>query len=261
MLYSEHELTTVVAQKITDSKYLVAFTGAGISTASGIPDFRGPDGVWTRRDKGLPPKPLNKPLEEMEPNLGHNGLVELQNMGLLKFLISQNVDNLHLKSGIQHEIIAELHGNTTIMKCIDCDARFTKEELRWSSEIYGRGYRTSPKSANQPPCQQCNGRIISSIVNFEDPMPEKEMKSSERHTLLCDLMLVIGSSLVVNPAAQFPHLAKTKSNPANLIILNAESTPLDAIADIIIDFKLEEFLPAVLAKVKHLLATTGNNPQ
>jgi NAD-dependent SIR2 family protein deacetylase len=252
MSFSDHELPTIIAQKIVKSKHLVAFTGAGISTASGIPDFRGPDGVWTRRDKGLPPKPLSKPIEEMAPNLGHYFLVELQNMGLLKFLISQNVDNLHLKSGIRPEIIAELHGNTTLMKCIECDARFTKKEIGWSNASHGRGYRTSNPWPNQPHCPSCSGRIISSVVNFEDPMPEKEMRVSEQHTLQCDLMLVLGSSLVVHPAAQFPHLAKTKADPAELIILNAQPTPLDSLAEFTCDANLEQFLPAVLVQIRKI---------
>jgi len=252
MSFSEHEVT-VVAQQIVDARYLVAFTGAGISTASGVPDFRGPDGVWTRREKGLPPKPLSKPLEEMEPNVGHYVLVELQKMGLLKFLISQNVDNFHLKSGIRPELIAELHGNTTLMKCMACDTRFTKEEIGWVIEIHGRGYRYQPQHPKQPHCPQCRGRIISSVVNFNDPMPKKEMAAAERHTLRCDLMLVIGSSLVVNPAAQLPYLAKTKQDAAKLIILNAEPTPLDSLADLTINTKLEQFLPAVLTEIKKML--------
>ena len=256
MSYSKH-VVTVVAQQIVDAQYFVAFTGAGISTASGIPDFRGPDGVWTRREKGLPPKPLSKPLEEMEPNVGHYVLVELQDMGLLKFLISQNVDNLHLKSGIRPEILAELHGNTTLMKCMACDTRFTKEEIGWVTEIHGRGYRHHPQRSNQPHCPQCHGRIISSVVNFKDPMPQKETTAAELHSFRCDLMLVIGSSLVVYPAAQLPYLAKTKSDAAKLIILNAEPTPLDSIADLTINAKFEQFLPAVLIEIKKMFTPTN----
>jgi len=255
----EHDVR-LVAQHIVEAQYFVAFTGAGISTASGIPDFRGPDGVWTRRDKGLPPKPLPKPITEMEPNVGHQVLVSMQNMGLLKFLISQNVDNLHLKSGIHPECIAELHGNSTLMKCIQCDARFSKREIGWVPEKHGRGYRHQTPHPTQPHCPHCQGRIISSIVNFEDPMPQKEMTAAEQHTLQCDLMLVIGSSLVVHPAAQFPQLAKTKSNPATLIILNAEPTPLDSLGELIIRKKLEHFLPPVLDVIKTLLAQPENDP-
>ncbi|MFX1537699.1 MAG: Sir2 family NAD-dependent protein deacetylase, partial [Promethearchaeota archaeon] len=175
--FSQEEVSAV-AQAINEAKYLVVLTGAGISTESGIPDFRGPDGTWTRRDKGLPPKPMSKPLEEMEPNAGHHALVELQNRGVLKFLISQNVDNLHLKSGIRSELLAELHGNHLIMKCLKCDARYTKEGLGWKDVSHGIGYRYHPQWSNQPRCSQCGGRIISSVINFSDPMPLKEMQEA-----------------------------------------------------------------------------------
>jgi mono-ADP-ribosyltransferase sirtuin 6 len=105
-----------LAQYLYASQYPVFFTGAGISTESGLPDFRGPDGVWTRRDKGLPPRPLSASWDSVEPNTGHYAIVELQKIGKLKFLISQNVDNLHLKSGIRLELLAELHGN--MCRCI-----------------------------------------------------------------------------------------------------------------------------------------------
>ena len=109
-----------LAQLLYEARYPVFFTGAGISTESGLPDFRGPDGVWTRRDGGLAPKPMKTSWDAVAPNSGHSAIVELQKMGKLKFLISQNVDNLHLKSGIRPEILAELHGNMTKMRCTRC---------------------------------------------------------------------------------------------------------------------------------------------
>ena len=100
-----------------EASHPVVFTGAGISTGSGLPDFRGPDGVWTRRDKGLPPKPMTVPWEQVNPNPGHYALVDLLKLGKLRFLISQNVDNLHRKSGISPELLAELHGNIARLRC------------------------------------------------------------------------------------------------------------------------------------------------
>jgi len=114
-----------LAQWLYESRYPVFFTGAGISTESGLPDFRGPDGVWTRKDKGLPQKPMSRPWDSVEPNKGHLTLVELQKLGKLKFLISQNVDNLHLKSGIRPELLAELHGNITKLRCTQCGKPLT----------------------------------------------------------------------------------------------------------------------------------------
>ena len=236
-----------VANLIMESKYLVIFTGAGISTESGISDFRGKDGVWTRRDKGLPPK-KTKPFDEVEPNEGHIFVTELENMGFLKFLISQNVDNLHLRSGISQDKIAELHGNYTIMKCIDCDTRFSRKEIGWNREIHGRGLRTEPQKENQPICPDCQGRIITSVVNFNDPMPIVEMDLSHEHTSKCDLMIVIGSSLAVVPAANFPKIAK--KNGAKLLIINIDPTPLDNLADFKLDTPAGTFLTNVLDKIK-----------
>ena len=241
------EDVNIVAKMILESEYLVIFTGAGISTESGLSDFRGKDGVWTRRDKGLPPK-KSKHFDEVEPNEGHNFIAELEKMGRLKFLISQNVDNLHLKSGIPSEKIAELHGNYTIMKCIDCDSRYSRRKIGWERDVHGRGFRTEPQQENQPVCLKCQGRIISSVINFNDPMPIVEMDLSHEHTSKCDLMIVIGSSLAVVPAANFPKIAK--KNGAVLIIINIDSTPLDNIADVKLETHAGEFLSEVLRKIK-----------
>ena len=239
-----------IAEMIKDSTYLVVFTGAGISTESGLSDFRGKDGIWTRKEKGLPPK-HGKHFDDVKPNKAHYAIKELQDMGLMKYLISQNVDNLHLESGIESSLIAELHGNYKLMKCIECDERFTSIELKWDRELHGRGFRTEPQQANQPVCLECGGRIISSVVNFNDPMPEKEMKLSKEHAAKCDLMLVIGSSLSVQPASNFPRKAKKKGT--KLIIINIDQTPQDDIADITIKNKAGEILPQIVEKLKKIL--------
>ncbi len=237
-----------VTETIASSKYLVGFTGAGISTESGLPDYRGPEGVWTLREKGLKPKLPTKPISQIEPNPSHYAFVELYKMGLLKFLISQNVDNLHLKSGIPSEMLAELHGNSSLMKCLYCDTRFGKKEINWKDHIYGKGYRTEKPRPNQPKCPHCQGRVISSVVNFNDPMPEKEMREAENHSRLCDVMLAVGSTLSVVPAANFPIIAKSKG--ASLIIINMGRTELDSMADIRISAKSGEFLPLVISQIK-----------
>jgi NAD-dependent SIR2 family protein deacetylase len=231
---------------IEESSYLVVFTGAGISTESGLADFRGKNGLWTRRDKGLPP-PKSKHFDEVVPNSAHIALVELQNQGKMKFLISQNVDNLHLKSGIKDELIAELHGNYTLVKCLECDSRYTREEVGWKREIHGRGSRREPQLPNQPVCKECQGRLVSSVVDFNDPMPEKEVELAKFHSRQCDLMIVIGSSLSVYPAANYPKLAK--DNGAKLIIINIDPTRLDHIADLNIKEKAGEFFIELMKEI------------
>ena len=230
---------------IAASRNLVIFTGAGISTDSGLPDYRGPDGVWTRRDKGLAPPVQKKPIEQVEPNAGHMALVKLQEQGLLRFLISQNVDNLHRKSGINPALLAELHGNCNLLKCLRCDGRLTKEEAGWDEKKWGKGYRTDKPVDGQPRCR-CGGRLISSIVNFGDPMPRKEMELARHFSRQADLFIVIGSSLVVSPANEFPGLAVRAGG--KLVIINKGTTPLDSMAALCFNEEIGVVLPKIVQK-------------
>jgi NAD-dependent protein deacetylases, SIR2 family len=234
------------ARWILESKKLVVFTGAGISTESGLPDFRGPDGVWTRRARGLPAPPID--WSSVEPNPAHMAIVELQDMEKLDFLISQNVDNLHLRSGIHPDKIAELHGNHTLMRCLSCDELFNKEDVGWDDLKHGPGYRTSPIIEDQPRCPNCGGRLISSVVNFGDPMPGREMKLAVEHSMRCDLFIIIGSSLVVRPAADMPRYALDAG--AKLILINEGETPFDALVHLRFFDRIGDVVPAVVGKVK-----------
>ncbi|NHK30533.1 MAG: NAD-dependent protein deacylase [Asgard group archaeon] len=247
------EQTLIIAQWIVNSKHLVAFTGAGISTASGIPDFRGPDGVWTRKDKGLPPPKMKKPWTQIKPNKGHYFLVELQELGILKFLITQNTDNLHRESGILPENLAELHGNGQYVVCLNCKTKYTYEQAKWDRGTWGSGYRTSPILKDQPVCLNCSGRLISSVVNFGDPMPEDEMNSSKEHSELADVYLMIGSSLVVTPAADLPVIAM--NNNAKTVLINKGETPLDEVVTI----KIEEDIILVLKHIQRHIKKLLNN--
>jgi len=213
-----------------EAKYLVVFTGAGISTESGIPDFRGPDGVWTRRDKGLAPK--ERPAyTNVEPNAGHMAIVELQELGKLGFLISQNVDNLHLKSGIKPDLLAELHGNGSKLRCKRCQSQVDK-------------------SSGLDTCS-CGGELVSSVVNFGQSLPQKDMEDSYRHSETCDLFVVVGSSLVVHPAADMPRVAIQSG--AQLVIINQGETPYDRVANLRFDEGIGEALPPAVARLKELM--------
>ena len=220
-----------LAQWLYESRYPVVFTGAGISTESGLPDFRGPDGLWTRRDKGLAPKPMTQSWDSVEPNKGHKAIADLQRLGKLKFLISQNVDNLHLKSGIPPGLIAELHGNITKFRCKKCG-------------------KTVDRSARQAVCQ-CGGALVSSVVDFGQPLPERDLVLSFEHSRKCDLFVVAGSSLVVTPAANMPMEAHRAG--ARLVIINRGETPLDRYAHLRFNEAIGEILPIAAKRLKRLM--------
>ncbi|MFX1391823.1 MAG: NAD-dependent deacetylase [Promethearchaeota archaeon] len=244
------EKIDLAAKWIAESERLVIFTGAGISTGSGLPDYRGPDGVWTRRDKGLPP-PKSPPWDQVKPNSNHYAIVELMEMGKLNYLISQNVDGLHAKSGIPFDMLSELHGNLYFMKCMSCNKKMLFEEVGWDKDKWGKAFRKQPVQEGQPSCPHCKGRLISSIVNFGDPLPYDELEESIQRSQDSDVFFVIGSSLVVTPAANMPGIAKQRG--AKLIILNKGDTPYDHVTDLRFDNLIEEVLPPIMEKVKEIV--------
>ena len=240
-----------IAHWITTSAHLVAFTGAGISTDSGIPDFRGPDGVWTRRDAGLPPPHWRVAPGQVEPNAGHLALVALQQLGKLQFVITQNTDNLHRRSGIRPELLAELHGNGQLLRCLRCDRRFTRQEVGWDPRRWAPGYRTQQPVPGQPACAACGGRLISSVVNFGDPLPEQDLMLAEQHARACDLLLVLGSSLTVEPAASLVGLALRSG--ARVVLVNQGATPYDASATLRVWAGIREVIAPAVERVQQVL--------
>jgi NAD-dependent protein deacetylase/lipoamidase len=251
----EHHIETI-ARWIVERERIVAFTGAGISTDSGIPDFRGPEGVWTRRDAGKPAPRWRVPPEQVRPNASHLSLVELQRLGKLRFLITQNTDNLHRRSGIRPELLAELHGNGTLMRCLGCDRLYTRQEVGWDTYRWGPGYRTQKPILGQPACAVCGGRLISSVVNFGDPLPHKELALAERHARRCDLMLVLGSSLVVTPAASLVGLALRSG--ARVVLANQGKTPYDEAVALRVWTGIGEVIPPAVERVERAL---GDRPK
>ena len=220
-----------LAQWMFDAQQTVIFTGAGISTDSGLPDFRGPDGVWTRKDKGLPPKDEGKDWSQSDPNIAHYAIYDLQELGKLSFLISQNVDNLHLKSGIKFDKLAELHGNVARMRCVRCDT-------------------TYPKDSAMTSCS-CGGNLKSSVVHFGDSLPMQDLQDSFMYARNSDLFIVIGSSLVVTPAANIP--VEAYENQAKLVIINAGETPLDRIAHLRFSEQIGDVFPPAVEKLKEMM--------
>ena len=226
-----------LARLMDQADQIVAFTGAGISTECGVPDFRSADSAWKR----FPPIPFPEFLasEEMrveawrrkfamddlyagaKPGRGHAALARLVASGKMSHVITQNIDGLHQASGVPPERIIELHGNGTFARCLSCGQRHTLAQVRPVIEAQGRA----------PMCE-CGGLVKSATISFGQTMPQEELQRARRATLACDLFLVIGSSLVVHPAAAFPRIAK--ENGAALAILNNDATPLDDLADVIV---------------------------
>jgi NAD-dependent SIR2 family protein deacetylase len=219
-----------LARWMFDSKYLVVFTGAGISTESGLRDFRGPDGLWTRRDKGI--STPEQDWSSAEPNSGHKAIFELQELGKLKFLISQNVDNLHLRSGIKDELLAELHGNLTKVRCTQCEFKMDRME-------------------GERECPICGGKLVSTVVNFGQSLPVKDLTESYQNSQRCDLFVVVGSSLVVTPAAEMPRVALQAG--AKLVIINQGETPFDNNVNLRFSEAIREVLPPAVERLRGLI--------
>jgi NAD-dependent deacetylase len=245
-----------IARWIVRCERIVAFTGAGISTDSGIPDFRGPKGVWTRRDAGLPAPRWRVSPGLVKPNASHLSLVELQGIGKLQFLITQNTDNLHRRSGIRPDLLAELHGNGQLVRCLGCERQYTREEVGWATDRWGPGYRTQKPIPGQPACATCGGRLISSVVNFGDPLPHKELALAGQHARQCDLMLVLGSSLMVKPAASLVGLALRSG--ARAVLANQGKTPYDEAATLRTWAGIGEVIPPAVERVKRVLEEQPN---
>ena len=228
----------------------VVFTGAGMSTESGIPDFRSPGGIWTKmmpvefQDYISDPEARRVSWQrrfEMEdtwnatqPNDGHRCVAELVAMGKVSHVITQNIDALHQAGGVPDDRVIELHGNTRYAKCLDCGMRVEIADIRAHFDLHGDG----------PDCAACGGIVKTATISFGQPMPEGEMARAQAASLGCDLMLVLGSSLAVYPAASFPLLAK--QNGANLAILNREPTPQDRYADLVVHAEIGPTMRAVI---------------
>ena len=241
---NERDKSEELGRWVRRAHYIVWFTGAGISTESGVPDFRGPDGVWTRRDAGLPPPVARVSPDPVRPNRAHLALVQLERLGKVAFLISQNVDGLHLASGFPADKLAELHGNSTLMACSRCEAKMTLSEANWDRQRWGAGYRDRKEVPGQPECAQCGGRLYSTVVNFGDSLPGEDLAASFLHAEQSDLFVVLGSSLVVTPAADIPGEAQRAG--AGLAVCNLGETPYDSVCDLHIPAGVGDVMDVVL---------------
>jgi len=244
--------TSDLAKLIIQSSRVVIFTGAGISTESGIPDFRSPGGVWSKMkpiqfqdfvdDPKMREESWRRKFEgrdgmaNAQPNKGHLAVAELVNRGKVSHVITQNVDNLHQNSGVPDDKVIELHGNATYAKCLNCNRAYEFAPLELAFQ----------KQGEVPDCEHCGSMIKTATISFGQPMPEREMLLAQQATIACDLFIAIGSSLLVYPAASFP--LKAKQNGAKLVILNREPTELDAYAELVIHGEIGPVLSQTIAQ-------------
>ena len=281
------ELVERAARDLTGSRHAIALTGAGISTESGIPDFRGPSGVWTKNPEAerrayrsydqfvadpkgwwverLTSRSLLGGLEEASPNSGHLALAELEKLGILKCVITQNVDGLHEKAGTSR--LLEYHGSVVKLRCIACNSRFSRDEFDLEKLLHDDGL--------PPHCPKCGGIVKTDGVAFGEPIPSDVAHQSLEEAWACDLMLICGTSAVVFPFANLPRVAREKKieieretgtglyavekiPSVTIIEVNAEPTPLthEGISDYLIQGKTGEILPAIVEQVKRLRSRT-----
>jgi NAD-dependent deacetylase len=244
-----------IAGWLREAEQVVVLTGAGISTESGIPDFRGPQGTWTKdpaaerrahiRSYVAEPEVRRKawrdrverPMWDAEPNAGHRALADLESRTTLHTLVTQNVDGLHQRAGSAPHIVVEIHGTAHEAKCLDCG---------WRGPMHETLDRVRA-GEDDPPCLVCGGMLKSGTISFGESLVEADLLRAQQAAAGADVFLAVGTSLGVYPAAALPEIAL--HNGARLVILNAEPTPFDAAADVIVREQLGTALPAIVAAV------------
>lgn len=233
------------AATIRKSRDIVFFTGAGISTESGVPDFRSPGGIWTRYqpvyfsdfvaseqariEHWKLKKETHDLYKKVQPNIGHYSIRDFDKRGQLLGLITQNIDGLHFLAGVSEEKIVELHGTDRFIKCLSCEKRFEPEKI----------YQTIVGEFKPPTCDACGGLLKSATISFGQQMPMDEMRQAQEWSQKAEIFIVVGSSLQVYPAASFPVIAKQSG--ALLAIVNRDPTPLDSTADFTFQGAIGEF--------------------
>ena len=247
------------ADWIAESATVVVFSGAGLSTESGIPDFRSPGGVWDKYD----PEDFSfqnflaseksrerywqlatemyESIKNAPPNDAHLDIAELERLGKLDCVITQNIDGLHVKAGNSEERVIQLHGTSLYVTCLSCNKRYERDPIQ---ERIRQGIRA-------PYCDDCGGPLKPATISFGQSMPVEEMQEADRRSSTCDLFIVIGSSLVVQPAASFPLIARRSG--AKLVIVNRDPTPYDSVADLVIHGEAGVTMAGILQKVRKMV--------
>jgi len=251
------QLAVRVADLIVNSKRCVVFSGAGISTESGIPDFRGEDGIWTKMDpedftiQRFVARPEVRKMQwkllaegglikDVQPNAAHYAIAELDKLGKLDCVVTQNIDNLHQLAGVPDEKVFELHGNMQYARCLSCHKRYPMAEIvaRLATE-------------EVPECEACKGILKPDAVYFGEMLPQAVLSEASRRANQCDLCVVIGSTLVVYPAAYIPEYAHNAG--AKIVIINIGATPMDSRAAVRIEGKAGETMGIVMQRVRDIM--------
>jgi len=245
-----------IAQWITTSTRVVVFSGAGLSTESGIPDFRSPGGVWdkynpedfyfqnfiaseaSREKYWQMATEMYEPIRKAQPNPAHLAISELEKLGKLDCVITQNIDGLHFKAGNSEEKVIQLHGTAIFVSCLSCKKRYDRDEIQERIKM----------GVKAPHCDDCGGFLKPATISFGQSMPERETQEAYHRSSTCDLFIVVGSSLVVQPAASMPLVAKR--NGARLVIINRDPTPYDDMADIVIHGQAGPTMASILEHIK-----------
>jgi NAD-dependent deacetylase len=250
------EKLSQVAEWIIQANKVVVFSGAGLSTESGIPDFRSPGGVWDRynpedfyfqnflasetsREKYWQmATEMFEPMKKAQPNLAHLAIAEMERLGKLDCVITQNIDGLHFKAGNSEGKVIQLHGTAMFVSCLRCGKSYDREEIQERIQ----------KGVKAPYCDDCGGPLKPATISFGQSMPERETEEAYHRSSSSDLFIAIGSSLGVQPAASMPLVAKR--NGAKLVIINRDPTPYDPMADIVIHGQAGPVMAGILEKVK-----------
>lgn len=219
-----HASVTKIVELIRHSKHCIVHTGAGISTSCGIPDFRGPSGVWTREAQGLPP-PQGVSFDDAIPSISHTVINRLFEAGLVKHVVTQNVDGLHIKAGLPRTAVSEIHGTVYAEYCDECNV-----EYRTRVEVQSMGLKLTGSV-----CPECGAALRDMICDWDSPLPEKDLAEAEAQHKMADLVLVLGTSLRIRPAGNFPMKTRRrngKPRQGDVVIVNLQTTHLDREASV-----------------------------
>jgi NAD-dependent deacetylase len=259
MSIMENQIDAIIDLILT-SHDIVIFTGAGVSTESGIPDFRSPGGIWDKynpadftyqrflsgeeaREKYWQMSTeFYHSMKHVQPNAAHEAVAELEKIGKVNYVITQNIDGLHQQAGSSPEKVIELHGTACSVSCLSCKKKYSRDAVQ---ELIAQGVKV-------PRCGGCNGLLKPDTISFGQAMPERETAEAYRRSGECDLFIVIGSSLVVQPAASMPLVAK--ENGAKLVIINRDSTPYDNLANYVIHGSAGMIMSSILQGVQSRIA-------